>query len=151
MMMRYRVAVALSLVLGSVGAFVLRADDPPKQPALDTLEKKVGYGIGYDIGAKLKSQGAGDIDVDAFVRGLHDGLAGTGPIMSESTLRAALQEFQTKAEAAAAKQRGEDSKKNKTAGTEFLEKNKSAEGVKVTASGLQYKVVKAGNGEHPKA
>jgi FKBP-type peptidyl-prolyl cis-trans isomerase len=157
MMMRYRVAIALSLVVGSVGAFVLRAEDQPKpqdQPkesALDTTEKKVGYGIGHDIGSKLRSQGAGDIDVDSFVRGLHDGLAGTASVISESTLRAALKDFQAKAEANATKMHEEESKKNKAAGIEFLEKNKSAEGVKVTASGLQYKVVKAGSGEHPKA
>jgi FKBP-type peptidyl-prolyl cis-trans isomerase len=152
MMMRYRVAVALSLVVGSVGAFALHAEDQPKQPpAFDTIEKKVGYGIGYDIGSKLKAQGAGDIDVDAFVRGLRDGLTGTASVVSASDLRAAINEFQAKAEAAANKQRGEESKKNKAAGVEFLEKNKTAEGVKVTESGLQYKVVKAGNGVHPKA
>lgn len=148
--MRNRVAAIVPIVVVALGTLALRAEDQPKGD-LDTVEKKVGYAIGMDIGTKLKMQGAESIDVDALARGIRDGLAGTASVVSESVLREALKEFEAKVTAGATKKHDEQAKKNKEEGAAFLEKNKSAEGVKVTASGLQYKVVKGGNGEHPKA
>ena len=49
------------------------------------------------------------------------------------------------------KNRKKSGDKNKTEGAKFLEENKKKEGVKTTASGLQYKVLKEGNGAQPKA
>ena len=139
-----------ALVLVAASTIVLRAGDPAAQPALDTLDKKAGYSMGYQLGKELR-QNAGTIDADAVARGIRDGLAGTAPILSDVGMQAATMEWQQALQAKAMKAHGERAKKNKTDGVAFLEKNKTAEGVKVTNSGLQYKCVKPGNGEKPAA
>src|SRR5581483_10802833 len=60
-------------------------------------------------------------------------------------------EYQKVLEQRERQKHAEKAKKNKEEGAAFLEKNKTAEGVKVTASGLQYKCVKEGNGQKPAA
>lgn len=147
--MRYSVAGAIVLV--AAFSFVLRAQDPPRPapgPALDTLDKKVGYAIGLQLGTNFKQQGA-TVDVEAFARGFQDGLAGASPVLSESTLQEAVMTWQQHLQAKTQKAHAEAAKKNKADGEAFLAKNKTAEGVKVTASGLQYKVVKQGSGPKP--
>jgi FKBP-type peptidyl-prolyl cis-trans isomerase len=150
--MRYRILALVMLVAVSSIA-LLHAQDA--SPPLDTLEKKVGYGFGFQFGTNLKQQGA-TLDVDALARGLRDGLAGAKPALDEKTLQDAMMEFQTalrkKQMAEQEKERAAQTerwKKNKPDGIAFLEKNKTAEGVQVTASGLQYKVVKQGQGAKP--
>ena len=82
--MRNLVLVALFALAAS--AFALRAEDEPK--GFETLEKKVGYSLGYRLGSDLKNQG-GSIDPDAVARGIRDGLAGTGPVLSDQAMQAA--------------------------------------------------------------
>ena len=66
---------------------------------------------------------------------------------SKETMATFQKEMMAK-QAAAKKAAGE---KNAAEGKKFLEENKSKEGVKTTASGLQYKVLKEGTGPTPKA
>jgi FKBP-type peptidyl-prolyl cis-trans isomerase len=139
-----------ALVLVAAGALILRAQDAPKDAPIDTLEKKVGYAVGYQTGKNLRDQG-GSIDADAMARGLRDGLAGIAPAVSEDVLEAAIREFSKALQGKAAKVHGERLKVNKEAGAAFLAKNKSEEGVQTTQSGLQYKVLKEGDGPKPKA
>ena len=142
-----KIALAVPFLLLAVAA--IRAEDAPATPPpLDTLEKKVAYGLGYQLGSQLKTQGA-TIDGDALLRGLRDGLDGTAPVMSADAMDAAMAAFQKQLQANAVKIRAEQAAKNKREGAAFLEKNKTAEGVQTTASGLQYKVVKAGTGQKP--
>ncbi|SEM18348.1 FKBP-type peptidyl-prolyl cis-trans isomerase FklB [Syntrophus gentianae] len=117
---------------------------------LKTQKDKVSYAIGCNIGNDFKQKSI-DINPNAFLQGMTDALAGspkslTDKEMAEAmmTLRQELQNRQREsAEKAAAK--------NKKEGTEFLAKNKLKEGVKVTPSGLQYKVIQEGKGENPKS
>jgi len=160
--MRYRVLLVLFLVGAS--AFALRAeDDAPKPPpvgpptALDTLDKRVSYALGHQFGASFRSAG-GTLDADAYMRGLHDGFEAVTPVMSDVAMNQAIMECkkilqakqQEKQKEAMAKLQ-EQGKKNKIEGPAFLEKNKTAEGVQVTSSGLQYKVLVAGTGAKPAA
>ncbi|MBI3726510.1 FKBP-type peptidyl-prolyl cis-trans isomerase [bacterium] len=147
--MRYSGLAALVLV--SAGALALRAEDQPPPPVLDTVEKKVGYVLGMRIGADLARQGATTIDVDAFARGLKDAMAGIAPVLSDAAMTQALVDYQEALRAKAAKAHIEQAKKNREEGAAFLEKNKTADGVSVTPSGLQYKVVTRGTGKKPTA
>lgn len=137
-----------AMLLLAAGSLVLRAQDSP--PPLDTLEKKAGYALGYQLGGNLRDQGA-TIDADSLARGIREALAGTAPVMSEAAMQQAITQFQQQLQTGAAKRAAERAKNSVKEGAAFLEKNKSAEGVKVTPSGLQYKAVKVGNGQKPVA
>src|SRR3712207_1091512 len=116
---------------------------------LKTEKDKVSYSIGLDIGTTFKKQDM-DIDPAALLKGLRDGTAGTQPLMNEDQVRETMTAYSKammEKQGAAAKEAGA---KNLAEGQKFLADNKGKEGVKTTASGLQYKVLKDGNGPSPK-
>ena len=117
-------------------------------PALTTKKDKVSYAIGADLGNKLKTSSI-DVDPTILTRALKDTLTGGKAAMSDDEIRATLtdlsKDLQQK-QAAVAKEKGE---KNRKEGEDFLAANKTKEGVVVLPSGLQYKILKAGDG--PKA
>ena len=108
----------------------------------------MSYGIGADLGRNLKRLGI-EIDADALIKGFNDALSGAKPLMSDEeigqTLNALQQNIQRKAAQAAAAA-GEE---NKKAGEAFLAQNKGKQGVVTLPSGLQYKILKAGDGKKP--
>ena len=119
-------------------------------PALTTQKDKVSYSIGADIGRKLKADQL-DVDPAIVVRGLHDGFNGTKLALTDEQIRATFMQLQAEMQAKqmeAAKAAGE---KNKKDGEAFLAANKSRDGVVTLPSGLQYKVLKAGDGPKPAA
>lgn len=136
------VIVAASFALGSLA---LAAD-----PQLKDQKEKVSYSIGLDIGSTLKRQLI-EVNPELLSKGINDGLTGAKPLMTDEETKATMATFQKEMmekQAASKKAAGE---KNATEGKKFLEANKSKEGVKTTASGLQYKVLKEGTGPTPKA
>lgn len=111
------------------------------QTALDSTEQKTGYSIGANIGFNLASQGlTADLDVDALLAGLRDGINGSLQ-MTEEEIVAVLQAFseaqQAKAQAAV--------EQVAQAGRDFLVENGKKADVKTTASGLQYSVITSGS------
>lgn len=113
--------------------------------SLETADQRVSYGIAMNMGRNIARQGGVEIDLAAFVVGLQDGLSGAKSRVSEADLQAAFQGAQAKVEAAAAAQAAEQAK----AGQAFLAENKARAGVVTTASGLQYEVLREGNGPKP--
>lgn len=112
---------------------------------LDTDDQRVSYGIGYNIGKDMARQTGLTIDQAALKAGLTDALSSAETRIPQEALMAAFQSVQQRVAAIAAK----EGEKNIAVGAEFLAKNKKRAGVKATASGLQYEVLKAGTG--PKA
>jgi len=115
---------------------------------LKSQRDKVSYIIGMDIGKNFKNQSI-DIDPDILAKGIKDALAGGKPLLTEQEVRETLAAFQKEMIAKQeelAKKLGE---KNKKEGEAFLADNKKKEGVQTLASGLQYKVIKAGTGNKP--
>jgi len=117
---------------------------------LTTSKDKLSYSIGTDIGKKLKAQ---SIDVDPAVvsRGIRDAFSGAKPTMTDDEMKTALMELQKQMrekQMAAVRELGE---KNKKEGETFLAANKGKEGVVALPSGLQYKILKAGEGKKPAA
>ncbi|MEO8439616.1 MAG: FKBP-type peptidyl-prolyl cis-trans isomerase [Spartobacteria bacterium] len=113
-------------------------------------KEKVSYSIGLDIGTTLKRQLI-DVNAELLNKGIKDGLSGAKPMMDEEATKETMATFQKDMmakQAAAKKATGE---KNDVEGKKFLEENKKKEGVKTTASGLQYKALKEGSGKTPKA
>ena len=118
---------------------------------LKTLNNKVSYSIGLDYGKYMKNQSI-EIDEKAFVQGLRDGLSADTslkPLLTETEIRQVIQQFQEEMMKKQQEKMKSSGEKNKKDGAKFLEENKKKQGVKVTASGLQYKVIKAGNGKSP--
>ncbi|MEY2490158.1 MAG: FKBP-type peptidyl-prolyl cis-trans isomerase FklB [Verrucomicrobiota bacterium] len=117
--------------------------------ALKDQKDKASYAIGLELGTSLK-KGKMDVNTDSLMKGLKDGMSGAKPLLTEEQVKetmTALQKEMMEKQQAAAKELGE---KNAAEGEKFLAENKKKEGVKTTASGLQYKVLKEGTGESPK-
>jgi FKBP-type peptidyl-prolyl cis-trans isomerase FklB len=133
------------LVASSVSAFAAES-----APALATEQDKISYSIGADIGSSLKRMEA-DVNLDKLTAGLRDALAGSKLQLSEEEIAASMQAFQTKAREKMMAQRAAATEKAAKAGVEFLEANKKKEGVVTLPSGLQYTVIKQGDGVKPKA
>ncbi|ACV68616.1 FKBP-type peptidyl-prolyl cis-trans isomerase [Desulfohalobium retbaense] len=117
---------------------------------LDTDQDKVSYGLGMDIGNKLKSQEF-DLDPDLAAQGLKDALSGNETLMTPEEVQQSLQALQQRLLQEQQKKQQETAAKNAEAGRAFLEANKAKEGVQTTESGLQYKVVEKGDGPQPDA
>ncbi len=138
-----RLIICLAAVL--VASIGLAQDKAPLKDQKD----KASYSIGHDIGNTFKKQNV-DLNLDALISGLKDALAGKEALPKEERdkVLAAFQKELIEKQTAATKAAGE---KNAAEGEKFLAENKKKEGVKTTESGLQYKVLKEGAGESPKA
>ena len=110
---------------------------------------KLSYALGIGIGSQLAGMGAKGLDIDDFAQAVKDVISGT-PLKvnnaeAQSLVQAFFKEQEDKQRAAAA----EAGKVAKAAGESFLADNAKKEGVVVLPSGLQYQVLKEGNGKKP--
>lgn len=138
-----RLIICLASVL--VASIGLAQDKSP----LKDQKEKASYSIGLELGNSLK-KGKMDVNADTLFKGLKDGLSGAKPLLSEDQVKetmTALQKEMMEKQAAASK---EAAAKNLADGEKFLAENKKKDGVKTTATGLQYKVIKEGTGTPPK-
>ena len=133
-------------VITLVFCFAALAQD---KTTLKDAKDKVSYSIGLDIGSTLKKQKI-DINPDALSAGLRDALSGAKPQMTDEQVKETMTTFSKELsdkQQAASREAGQ---KNTVEGEKFLAENKTKPGVKTTASGLQYKVLKEGAGASPK-
>jgi FKBP-type peptidyl-prolyl cis-trans isomerase len=117
---------------------------------LTTEKAKTSYAIGVDLGSKLKGQSI-DVDTSILLRGINDGISGAKPAMTDEAMKTSLTALSTQIRAKQTAMLKEMTEKNKAEGDAFLLDNKSKEGVVVLPSGLQYKILKAGDGPKPAA
>lgn len=115
---------------------------------LETFEDRAGYAIGLDVGRSLKNANV-EINVEAFIQGMRDAMAGGDSLMTAEAAMAAIMEFQQKAQEAQETARVEEGNTNRTEGETYLAENGQREGVITTESGLQYRVVVQGEGPVP--
>ncbi len=116
-------------------------------PALATKQQKMSYGMGVSMARSFRRQGV-ELDADLLAKGLKDEISGGKLLMSDADLRAAMAEFQaelTKKQARPAKTPAQA----KEEGEAFLAENAKKEGVVTLSSGLQYQVLRAGEGKTP--
>ncbi len=136
-----------SLIVFAALALATTAVAAEKKPLTD-MKDKVSYSIGVDIGTTFKKQNI-EVNTETLMQGIQDAIAGNKTALSEDemkeTMKTFSQELMKKQETAAQ----EAAQKNKAAGEKFLAENKTKPGVKTTASGLQYKVLKEGTGPKP--
>lgn len=105
---------------------------------------KFSYSIGLGIGQNLLGMGAHDLNVDDFAQAIKDILEGNPTALSHTEARQIVNEY---FETLEAKMSAEAIEKGKN----FLEENKKKENIVTLPSGLQYEVIKEGNGKKPKA
>jgi FKBP-type peptidyl-prolyl cis-trans isomerase len=116
----------------------------PKEVPLDNEHRKASYALGTLMATNFKSQGADSLDVDALHAALKD-------VFGNQTLKMDQQEAMTTFQAYMQKAADAKAALARVENTKFLEENKKKEGIQVTASGLQYQVLKAGSGKKPTA
>src|SRR6266705_3518808 len=134
----------LILIIASC-SLVLPLFGQEKSPQLKDQKDKVSYSIGLNIGFNLSRQNV-QINPDVVSAGIKDAIAGK-PQLTTDQVKEVMATFEKDMEQ---KQKAAGDK-NASEGAKFLEENKKKEGVKATASGLQYKVIKDGTGAQPKA
>ena len=112
---------------------------------------KVSYALGLGIGQQLAQMGANDLNVDDFAQSIKDVLAGNELKVSHREAQEIVQEYFAKKEEKMNAERAEKGKAAKAEGEKYLTENAKKEGVITTESGLQYQVLKEGNGKKPSA
>jgi len=118
--------------------------------SLDSEIDSVSYSLGYQIAAmSLKRQGMTDIKPAKFASGLKTALSEDSSMLSDAEMQQVVQTYQMEAQQRAQKKQQQEAEENRKEGEEFLAENKNNEGVQVTDSGLQYKVLEEGSGVSP--
>jgi FKBP-type peptidyl-prolyl cis-trans isomerase len=117
---------------------------------LETEAQKLGYVFGMEIGGQLK-QGGAEVDIDALVDGLRAAYSGADLVLTPEQATAIRNEYIAKRRAEAEQAQKTLAASNAAAGDKFLLENAGREGVEVTDSGLQYEVLRMGDGAKPSA
>jgi FKBP-type peptidyl-prolyl cis-trans isomerase FklB len=119
-----------------------------ERPALKTEKDKVSYAVGLEFARSIKGQGI-EVDSKLLVMGLNDALSGGKPLMTEEDLRTTMLAVQEEVKQKQMQAMTKAAEENKKAGDTFLAENAKKEGVVTLPSGLQYKILKAGEGKKP--
>ncbi len=112
---------------------------------------KLSYALGLGIGRQLAQMGAEQLSIDDFAQAIKDVVAGEQLKLDEAEAQVIVQEFFQKQEEKQRAAAAEMGKKAKEEGEKYLAENAKKEGVVTLPSGLQYLVIKEGNGKRPKA
>ena len=141
--MKYTVYVLFGLML--VAGPATAADEATE---LKSETDKLSYALGLDLGVYFKSLGE-DFNLSVIQRGIDDSYNGKKALMTTEEAAQVQQQFAARQQEKQVKQVMEMTAANQEAAKKFLDENKGKEGVKTTASGLQYKIVKEGKGDKP--
>ncbi len=114
-------------------------------PTVDLATKMdtTSFALGYQNGEFLARQGAEELNYEQYLAGFVKGMAGD-EVLTQEEIFGVIRSYQQEMFA-------QLKERNKQEGEEFLEENKSREGVQVTESGLQYRVIEEGTGASPSA
>jgi FKBP-type peptidyl-prolyl cis-trans isomerase FklB len=115
---------------------------------LDTPKKKLSYALGVAM-ARNFNRPAFELDRDVLASGLTDGFSGHDLLLAEDALRETISAFQGELKQKQAQAVKSAAEINKNEGEAFLGQNARGEGVETLPSGLQYKVLSAGDGKRP--
>lgn len=145
--MKRQMIILLALTLA---APLARAED---KAAFKDETAKVSYALGMNLGGNWRVRGleTNQLVLDDLMHGIRDSMAGTNTLLTEQQAQETLNKFSQQMRAKADEKRKADAEKNKKAGEAFLAENKTKPGVVTLPSGLQYKVLKDGAGDSPKA
>lgn len=115
-----------------------------KKASLENNVDSVSYAIGLNVGQNLVKNNTGELNYDAFLRGIHDMLQkdSSSKLMEDDVAMTLMREyFMARFE--------EENKKNEETASQWLENNKSKQGIQALPSGCQYRVISNGDGPKP--
>jgi len=138
--------IVFTVIFSSVSAY------SQKPVQLKTHNDSIAYSLGLNLGQYVHNNILKDsleLNKDILFEGVRNGLYKQNQLISDQEMQSTIQNFQQEQMQIQQKKAKESSEKNKATGQIFLEKNKKEAGVKVTPSGLQYKVIKEGTGKKP--
>ena len=115
---------------------------------LKTQKDQVNYAIGVNLIGNFKKQGI-DIDLNLVIKGMQDAFSGEKQLMSDVEIRKAIIQYQTEVRQMQAEIRIQMAEDYRKEGESFLAENKKKEGVVALPSGLQYRIIKSGDGKKP--
>ncbi|MCP4452822.1 MAG: FKBP-type peptidyl-prolyl cis-trans isomerase [Planctomycetes bacterium] len=161
--MKVKLFLGLGAVLVCLVGIVLAVDGgatpqtaagtAPAKVALATDGDKTSYAVGVAMTQSLKGA---ELNIDALCQGVRDQLGGKPLALPDEEIGTILQAFSAKMRAIQGVEREKmmeankvDAVKNKQIGADFLAENAKKEGIKTTASGLQYLIIEQGKGKKP--
>ena len=113
---------------------------------------KLSYALGLGIGQQLVQMGAAaDMNIEDFAQSIKDVISGNELKVSHREAQQIVQDYFAKQEAKMNAERAEKGKAAREEGEKYLAENAKKEGVKTLPSGLQYQVLREGNGKKPTA
>ena len=112
---------------------------------------KLSYALGIGIGSQLAGMGAKELNIDDFAQAIKDVISGSELKVDNAEAQTLVQNFFQEQEAKQQAAAAEAGKAAKAAGEAFLADNGKKDGVVTLPSGLQYQVLKEGNGKKPSA
>jgi FKBP-type peptidyl-prolyl cis-trans isomerase FklB len=113
---------------------------------------KLSYALGLGIGQQLAQMGVGsDFNVDDFAQSIKDVMAGNELKVSHREAQQIVQDYFAKQEAKMNAERAEKGKAAREEGEKYLAENAKKDGIVTLPSGLQYQVLREGNGKKPSA
>ena len=125
--------------------------EAPRKTSLETEMENVSYAYGMDVAAVMKRSPV-TLDIDLFTQGFRDAYSEGGDLLlTEAEKMQVLQDFMQQVREVQMEEAQAMSDENIAAGKAFLDENKTKEGIKTTASGLQYEVIEEGDGPRPSA
>jgi len=132
------------VVLMGISSFISCQNGNSKTVEVKTVNDSLSYAIGVDLASRLSQSGVNEFNAEAMAKGFNESFNVETPVMDNEAATAIIQKFfRNLAEMEKAK--------NVEAGQKFLAENAKKEGVMVTESGLQYKILKEGTGVKPQA
>jgi FKBP-type peptidyl-prolyl cis-trans isomerase FklB len=142
------VIVASGFAIGAKEATIKKK--VAKTMKLETEMQKVSYAIGTNIGGQFRLQEL-DIQTEALIQGIKDALAGSDLALTKQEMNETMKEFGQKMEKKMREKQAKAGAENSKEGAAFLAENAKKPGVITLKSGLQYKVIKEGDGGKLKA
>ena len=112
---------------------------------------KLSYALGIGIGSQLAGMGAKELNIDDFAQAIKDVISGSDLKVDNAEAQTLVQNFFQEQEAKQQAAAAEAGKAAKAAGEAFLAENGKKDGVVTLPSGLQYQVLKEGDGKKPSA
>ncbi len=138
--------IAFAVIFSSVSAY------SQKPVQLKTHQDSIAYSLGLNLGQYVHNNILKDsleLNKDILFEGVRSGLYKQNQLLTDQEMQSTIQNFQQEQMQIQQMKAKESADRNKATGQIFLEKNKKEAGVKVTPSGLQYKVIKEGKGKKP--
>jgi FKBP-type peptidyl-prolyl cis-trans isomerase FklB len=114
----------------------------------ENQKDRESYSIGYQVGLSIQKDGV-EINFDMLIQGLRDAIDGKEPLLSEEEMKSLILDLKKKAAEEQMRKIQEARAENAEEAAKFLEENGIKEGVKTTESGLQYRILREGDGASP--